>query len=267
MNLWFLENQTLLRLIFFSTGFFIFMFLGLYFRYRQVNKEDYWRWLNNMGLTFVNTLLVRVFFPVTLVTFAQNNTSGVLNYFKIPNYWIEILVSIIILDLIIYMQHILFHKAPFLWRLHAVHHSDTGFDVTTALRFHPLEIVLSVLVKAAVIILLGFDPLAVIIFEIILNFSSMFNHANFSLPKFIEDKISLIVVTPSLHRIHHSPLTEETNSNFGFFLSIWDKMFQTLKKQSTYDLRSDDVGLKKYRNRKDQRIDALLYQPIRGIDK
>ena len=257
-----LNNEAFLRLVFFIFGLGLFWLLGLFFKYRNLSEIDKWRWINNLFLIILNSFFVRLVLPLGLVAFAGQNSFGLFNSLD----WsplLEIAISIVALDLIIYFQHLIFHFVPVLWKLHAVHHSDPGFDTTTALRFHPIEIGLSIVVKALAIFILGISPVSVIVFEIILNFSAMFNHSNFQLPKPLEIVIARFVVTPDFHRVHHSILEPETNSNYGFFLSIWDRLFGTFKAKSINDLRQNVIGLEKYRSRKDQRIDSLLMQPFK----
>lgn len=257
-----LENESFYRLLFFVSGLFIFWTFGLMFRYRNVSSLDKWRWLNNLLLIFLNSFFVRLAFPFGLVIFAAQNNFGLFNSLDF-NPLVELFISILVLDLVIYFQHQVFHYVPILWRLHAVHHSDPGFDTTTALRFHPIEIGLSIFVKALAVLLLGLSPMAIILFEIVLNFSAMFNHSNFSLPIFLEKHISKVIVTPDFHRVHHSVLESETNSNFGFFLSIWDHLFKTYKAKSKNDLKKDVIGLESYRSFQEQRVDSLLMQPFK----
>lgn len=263
MELFNLDQSNSYRLFFFVFGLGLFWVSGIAFQFRAVKKVDYWRWINNLALITINSAILRIVLPLTLVTFASRNSWGLLHIIEMPS-WLSLFISIILLDMIIYFQHVLFHYNSFLWKLHSVHHSDTGFDTTTALRFHPIEILLSVLVKGISIFVFGLSPLAVLIFEIILNFSAMFNHSNFSLPSVIEIILSKVVVTPDFHRIHHSVNENETNSNFGFFLSVWDRLFRTNIEKSRNDLRKSDLGLEEYREIGDQRIDALLLQPFRG---
>jgi sterol desaturase/sphingolipid hydroxylase (fatty acid hydroxylase superfamily) len=262
----FLESESFYRLLFFILGLGFFWILGLIYSYRKLSKLDRWRWLNNLALILLNSFVVRLALPIGLVTFAAQNSFGLFHLLKM-NQILEVLLSVIILDLIIYFQHLVFHHVPILWRLHAVHHSDPGFDTTTALRFHPIEICLSIVVKAVAIFLLGLSPVSVLVFEILLNFSAMFNHSNFRLPKLMEGSLAKIIVTPDFHRVHHSMVVDETNSNFGFFLSIWDKIFRTYKAKSKNDLKEDVIGLELYRSSKEQRLDSLLLQPFKKEKK
>src|SRR5262252_2418090 len=177
-----------------------------------------WRWPNNLGVMAVDVVLVRILLPITavgLALFAEAHGFGLLNLIALPR-WASIIISVVILDLAIYLQHVLFHAVPALWRLHRMHHADLEFDVTTGLRFHTIEILLSMVIKLAVVVLLGAPALAVLIFEVALNATAMFNHANLRLPGWLDTTLRLFVVTPDMHRVHHSALGMETNSNFGF---------------------------------------------------
>jgi sterol desaturase/sphingolipid hydroxylase (fatty acid hydroxylase superfamily) len=223
------------------------------------------RRLNNLALVGLDTLVVRLAFPVLAVGFAaqmQARGIGLLNLFALPD-WLAISAGIIMLDLAIYGQHRLFHALPFLWRLHRVHHSDPAFDTTTALRFHPLEILVSMAFKLAVVALLGPPPLAVLLFEIILNAAALFNHGNISLPASIEARLRGLLVTPDLHRIHHSVHDDEQNHNFGFNLSIWDRLFGTLAAQPRDGHDGMRIGLPAFRDNRAQWLDQLLLQPFR----
>ncbi len=261
-----LQQQDFYRLLFFIGGLCLFFFLGFLFHFRDLREIDRWRWVNNLTLVVLNSVLVKLLFPLTLVAFASAYRFGLFYMIGMP-VWLNIIFSILLLDLVIYGQHVLFHYNSFLWKLHAVHHSDTSIDTTTALRFHPIEIIISVLVKWLAIILFGIHPVAVLVFEILLNFSAMFNHSNFSLPKGIEVGVSRLVVTPDFHRIHHSIIENETNSNFGFFLSTWDRLFRTAKENSQNDLKEDVIGLRIFRRPEDQRIDSLILQPFKKENK
>lgn len=185
------------------------------------------RWFGNLGLVVLDTLLMRVALPflaVDVALFARTKSWGLFNNLE----WagaVEVLLAIILLDLVVYWQHRIFHLVPMLWRFHKVHHTDRDFDATTALRFHPVEIWLSMVLKISVVFVFGISPLAVILFEVILNGMALFNHANIRLPQRVETLLRLFVVTPDMHRIHHSVRSDEFNSNFGFNLSLWDRIF------------------------------------------
>ncbi len=189
------------------------------------------RWFNNLSLVMLNNLVVRAFFPTAAVgvaAFAGGRGWGILNWYQ-PSFSWSVLASVAALDLVIYLQHVMFHAVPALWRLHRVHHADPDFDVTTGLRFHPLEILISLGIKAAAILVLGSPVVAVILFEILLNATAMFNHGNVSLPKRIDRVLRWLVVTPDMHRVHHSVEDDEANSNFGFNLPWWDRLLGTYR--------------------------------------
>lgn len=208
------------------------------------------RWINNLGLVFFNSFILRVLFPIVaagLATIATYNGWGLFNYFAVP-FWLAVIASIIIMDFVIYIQHVMVHAIPVLWRLHRVHHADLDFDVTTGSRFHTLEIILSMLIKFATILLLGPPIVAVIIFEVILNATAMFNHGNISLPKTIDKYLRLFLVTPDMHRVHHSVEDDEANSNFGFSLPWWDRLFGTYRDQPRAGHEGMTIGIHRYRD-------------------
>jgi len=187
------------------------------------------RWTANLGLVVIDTLAIRVLFPVIAVgaaLWADTEGWGILNVLSLPS-WATILLAVIILDMMIYWQHVAFHKVPILWRLHKVHHADRDLDASSGLRFHPIEIVISMAYKMVLVVALGAPVIAVIIFEILLNGCALFNHANVRLPKWLEKPLRQIMVTPALHRIHHSVIERETNSNYGFSVIWWDKIFRS----------------------------------------
>lgn len=206
------------------------------------------RWQGNLALLIVGAVAARVVLPVTLAgvaVWAQSHSLGLFNVMAMTD-WAAIIASILLLDIAIYWQHRLFHAVPLLWRLHKVHHADSHIDTTTGLRFHPLEIVVSLIVKAAVIIAIGAPMVAVLVFEVALNAFSIFNHANIRLPQRWDDRLAWIVVTQRLHRIHHSQHSAETNSNFGFSVTWWDRLFGSFKPRATQPDESLDIGLKAY---------------------
>lgn len=191
------------------------------------------RWLNNFGMVVLNTVLLRLVFPVAAVGaafLAAENGWGLFNIVEWP-VWLETVICILALDMLIYVQHVVFHKVPVLWRIHRMHHVDLDFDVSTGLRFHPIEILISMAVKWAAIIILGAPALAVLVFEILLNAFPMFNHANAGLPARADRVLRWLVVTPDMHRVHHSVIRKETDSNYGFNLSWWDRLFGTYRDQ------------------------------------
>lgn len=203
------------------------------------------RWVTNLGLVIIDTLAIRLLFPIIAVgaaLWAQTQGWGLLNMMSLP-VWLAVILAVIVLDIMIYWQHVAFHKIPILWRLHKVHHADRDLDASSGLRFHPIEIVISMLYKMLVVVALGAPALAVIIFEIILNACALFNHANVRLPQWLERPLRQIMVTPKLHRIHHSVIERETNSNYGFSVIWWDKIFQSYTDKPKGELT---LGLSEY---------------------
>jgi len=205
------------------------------------------RWRANLGLAVLNTVLLRVALPgsaLVFAAFAADAGWGWLNRVELPA-WLAVLAGAVLLDLVIYFQHVLFHSVPVLARLHAVHHADADFDLTTGIRFHPLEILLSTLIKFAAIAALGAPVLAVLIFEVLLNATAMFNHANVSLPAWLEPWVRRVLVTPDMHRTHHSVIEAERNSNYGFCLSVWDRLLGSYTHAPRGEL---DIGLPAWRD-------------------
>ncbi|MDJ0805711.1 MAG: sterol desaturase family protein [Gammaproteobacteria bacterium] len=203
------------------------------------------RWLSNLGLVFLNTLLLRLIFPAAAVGMASHAAThgwGLFNAIQLP-LWLVVPLSVILLDMVIYLQHVMVHAVPALWRLHRVHHADPDYDVTTGSRFHPIEIILSMLIKFATIAALGTPVLAVIILEVLLNGMAMFNHANVGLPEWLDRRLRWLLVTPDMHRVHHSQEVDESNSNFGFNLSIWDRLMGTYRAQPRLGHRDMVIGI------------------------
>lgn len=222
------------------------------------------RWSNNLALLLTGNLLLKLLVPVTATRFAalaEARGWGLLGQVNWPG-WLELALAFTMLDLAIYAQHRLFHVVPLLWRVHRVHHADTAFDVTTALRFHPLEIALSMAVKLAMIALIGASAEAVLLFEIVLNGAAMFNHGNVTLPPWLERGLRRVIVTPDMHRIHHSTLMDEANSNYGFNLSCWDRLFASYTAAPSRPQDSMPIGLDQFRNPREAWIDRLLLQPF-----
>lgn len=226
------------------------------------------RWTNNLAVTVLNGVLVRAILPVATVGvagFAAERGMGLLNFFHLP-YLLVIVLSVLALDLAIYLQHMMFHAVPLLWRLHRMHHADLDFDVTTGARFHPIEIVLSMLFKFAVILVLGPPAVAVLVFEVLLNAASMFNHGNVRMPEPIDRIVRWLVVTPDMHRVHHSVNPRETNSNFGFNLPWWDRLFGTYRAQPRSGHNRMTIGIEQFRSPRELWLDRMLLQPFRGGD-
>ncbi len=225
------------------------------------------RWANNLGLVFFNSFIIRLIFPAAAVgvaAFATENGWGLLNYYEIPLV-AAVVISIIVMDFIIYLQHVLVHAVPVLWRLHRVHHADLDYDVTTGARFHTLEIILSMLIKFATIVVLGPPVVAVLFFEIMLNATAMFNHSNIGLPKGLDRVLRLFLVTPDMHRVHHSVEDDEANSNFGFSLTWWDRLFGTYRAQPRAGHTGMTIGIHKYRDPKQVSwLPGMLLLPFIG---
>jgi len=225
------------------------------------------RWVSNLGIVFFNSFLVWLIFPVVAVGMASFTSSqgwGIFNYYELP-FWLVVIASVVIMDFVIYLQHVMVHAVPALWRLHRVHHADLDFDVTTGARFHPIEIILSMLIKFATIIVLGPPVLAVVIFEVILNGTAMFNHSNVRLPLGIDRVLRWFLVTPDMHRVHHSVEDDEANSNFGFNLPWWDRLFGTYRDQPRAGHQGMTIGIHKYREPKEvDWLPGMLLLPFKG---
>src|SRR5215213_2573993 len=224
------------------------------------------RWPANLGIVVLDAVSVRLLIPVAAVgvaVIAAQRGWGLLNITPWPM-WLEVLLGFLVLDLVIYAQHFAFHKVPVLWRLHRMHHADLDIDVSTGLRFHPIEIVLSMLIKIAVVVLVGAPAVAVVAFEVVLNATSMFNHSNAAMPLWLDRVARLIVVTPDMHRVHHSVLRHETDSNFGFNLPWWDRLFGTYRPEPQAGHERMTIGLPTFRDPRELRLDRLITQPFRN---
>jgi sterol desaturase/sphingolipid hydroxylase (fatty acid hydroxylase superfamily) len=233
---------------------------------RALQQRRSLRWTNNLALTVLNTVLLRTILPVAAIgvaAFAAERGMGVLNFIAVPYPW-AVVLSVLALDLAIYLQHLMFHAVPLFWRLHRVHHADLDFDVTTGARFHPLEIVLSMLIKFSVILALGPPALAVLVFESLLNATSMFNHGNVRLPASVDRVLRWLVVTPDMHRVHHSVDPRETNSNFGFNVPWWDRFFGTYRAQPQAGHAAMTIGIEQFRAPRELWLDRMLLQPFRA---
>lgn len=224
------------------------------------------RWTNNLLLVAFNTLAIRLIFPAAAVgaaVLADERGWGLFHVLTIPSE-LAVPLSVVLLDLAIYLQHVMFHAVPLFWRLHRVHHADLDYDVTTGARFHPIEIILSMVIKYAVLFLLGAPVVAVIAFEVLLNATAMFNHGNLRLPKGLDAILRLVVVTPDMHRVHHSTAPDETNSNFGFNLPWWDRLFGTYRAQPRDGHQGMNIGIEGYRDPSQvQRLGGMLLLPFR----
>ena len=222
------------------------------------------RWFTNLSLVVIDTVAVRLLFPILPVALAQVAEArgwGLFHQLDMP-LWLKILLSFVILDLIIYLQHLLFHHIPLLWRVHRMHHTDLDLDVTSGNRFHPLEIMISMLIKMAAVIILGAPAQGVLTFEVVLNAFAMFNHGNIKLPATSDRLLRLFLVTPDMHRVHHSAIVRETNSNFGFNLPWWDRICGTYRPQPEKGHLDMTIGLKEYRDPEKLTLLRLLVQPF-----
>jgi sterol desaturase/sphingolipid hydroxylase (fatty acid hydroxylase superfamily) len=224
------------------------------------------RWTSNLGLVVLNTLLLRLLVPATalgMATAAASHGWGLLHQVQVP-FWLAVLASVVILDFVIWLQHVMVHAVPLLWRLHRVHHADPDYDLTTGARFHPLEILLSMLIKLAAVALLGPPLVAVVIFEVLLNATAMFNHGNVRLPAGLDRVLRLFVVTPDMHRVHHSVEDDETNSNFGFNLPWWDRLLGTYRDQPRGGHEAMVIGIRDHTDpREVARLPGMLALPFR----
>lgn len=233
-------------------------------RPRRISRVH--RWPGNLGIVVLNSLALRVVAPTAalgLAAQAQARGWGLLHLIALPD-WAVVTLSVILLDFAIWAQHVLFHAVPLLWRLHRMHHADLELDVTSGGRFHTVEILLSAGIKLAAVAALGAPPLAVLVFEVLLNATSMFNHSNVRIPDGVERWLRLWVVTPDMHRVHHSIEEPETNSNFGFNLPWWDRLFGTYRAQPRLGHEGMVIGIEQFRDPRELRLDRMLLQPLRG---
>ncbi len=262
-----IKHEKIVRMSFFFGMLAIMAVWEMVAQCRKLTLSKPIRWANNLGIVFLNSYVIHLLFPAAAVGLALLVNAqgwGLLNYYSIP-FWLGVLSTVIILDLVIYLQHVMVHAIPILWRLHRVHHADPDFDVTTGARFHPLEIVFSMLVKFSIIILLGPPIVAVIIFEVLLNASAMFNHSNIHLPKKLDGLLRWIMVTPDMHRVHHSVHDDEANSNFGFNLPWWDRLFGTYKSQPRDGHQDMVIGIHHFKEAKQVSwLPGMLTLPFKG---
>jgi sterol desaturase/sphingolipid hydroxylase (fatty acid hydroxylase superfamily) len=259
-----MENEAYIRVGFFFGIFILVAFFETQSPRRVLQTSKLVRWLSNLGVVAIDTLTVRILFPVIgihVAYTAQEKGWGLLNVIDMPD-WISVIVAILVLDLIVYLQHLMFHAVPLIWRMHMMHHADLDFDVTTGLRFHPLEIIISMVIKMTAIAALGPSVFAVILFEIILNGTAMFNHGNLKLPLSVDKYLRLLVVTPDMHRVHHSVTIRETNSNFGFNFPWWDRLFGTYRPQPAAGHEGMTIGLAQFRNPEKNNLLWMLVLPF-----
>jgi sterol desaturase/sphingolipid hydroxylase (fatty acid hydroxylase superfamily) len=259
-----MQKEQTVRLAFFIGSLLIIAIWELIAPRRQLTESKPLRWFINLFLVLLNTAVIRYFMPILPVGMAllfHERGWGILNMLDFPD-WLKIVTAVLVLDLVIYLQHVLFHYLPLLWRLHRVHHVDLDLDVTSGNRFHPLEIIISNGIKLAAVALLGTPVISVIIFEVILNASAQFNHGNIRIPEVFDRFLRLFVVTPDMHRVHHSVLPRETNSNFGFNVPWWDRMLGTYKAQPERGHLGMTIGLKEYRDPAKLSLGQLLLLPF-----
>ncbi len=233
---------------------------------RKATAPKGWRWLGNWGLVVLDTALLRMVFPLAAVgmaEYADANNWGLLNAFELP-YAVQFAIALLVLDFSIWLQHVIFHAVPLLWRFHMVHHADLDLDVSSGFRFHPGEILLSMGYKFAIIAALGPPAVAVLVFEVVLNAMAMFNHSNLNIPQPLDRVLRMFLVTPDMHRVHHSIDAHETNSNFGFNLSWWDRLFGTYVPQPKLGHEGMTLGLEQHQEPRRQRLLWLLLMPARG---
>ncbi len=260
------EHEPAVRLAAFLSVFALMAVWELVAARRVLSAARGSRWLANLGMLAVGTIVIRLLFPAAAVggaVLAEERGWGLLNAVQLPTA-VSFFVAVVVLDLALYLQHVLFHAVPALWRLHMVHHADLDFDVTTGLRFHPLEIVLSMAIKLAVVAALGPPPGAVLVFEVLLNATSMFNHGNVRLGARLDRALRWAVVTPDMHRVHHSVRTFETNSNFGFNLPWWDRVLGTYRDQPADGHEAMAIGLEQFQTPSRQSLWRLLALPFTG---
>jgi sterol desaturase/sphingolipid hydroxylase (fatty acid hydroxylase superfamily) len=261
-----MQYEAIIRLVFFF-GVLIAMAIWEVLAPRRVLKTSKLvRWISNLGIVFINTVSLRLILPVLAIDVAlkaQANGWGLLNNYYLP-FWISIVLGVLILDLVIYLQHIVFHTVPFFWQLHMMHHADLDFDVTTGLRFHPIEIFMSMGIKVVAVVAFGTPVLSVLIFEVVLNGTAMFNHSNVRLPLNIDRILRLFVITPDMHRVHHSVTIRETNSNFGFNFPWWDRFLGTYRAQPAAGHEGMTIGLSQFRDKKRLTLPWMLALPFIG---
>jgi sterol desaturase/sphingolipid hydroxylase (fatty acid hydroxylase superfamily) len=223
------------------------------------------RWPSNLGIVVVDALTVRLAVPAAAVgaaLYAAGHGIGLFHYLNL-RLSVAALLGFLILDLVIYAQHVMFHHVPWLWRLHRMHHADLDIDVTTGFRFHPFEILISLGIKIAVVLAFGIPPVAVFLFEVMLNATSLFNHSNVAMPHGVDRFLRLVLVTPDMHRVHHSIVRAETDSNFGFNLPWWDRLFGTYRREPQAGHEAMTIGIPAFRDPNELRLDRMLTQPFR----
>ena len=266
MKSFFLEYSDALRLVVFAVALVLMLCLEAAFARKARTQNRLGRWRTNAAMIVIDSALLKLMFPVAASAAAlwcQTQGWGVLNSVDLP-VWASIVIALIALDFLIYVQHVASHKIPILWALHKVHHTDRDIDVTTALRFHPLEIALSMLFKVACVAAIGAPFVVVVIFEITLNACAIFNHSNWNLPKAVDRRLRLFMVTPDMHRVHHSIVPQETNSNYGFSVSVWDFLFKTYVDQPSVGHDDMTIGLAQHQDVNPSSLRWALLLPFRA---
>ena len=266
----FMTSEPVIRIGAFASVFAVMAVLELVSprlsRPQMVGSLKMQRWFTNLSIVVLSTVLLRIVFPVAAVgtaLYAEANGFGLFRMFDV-NPVVAGIIAFVVLDFAVWLEHLASHKIPLLWRIHRMHHADQGFDLTTALRFHPLEIVLSMVWKALIVLLLGPPAVAVLVFEIVLNATAMFNHANYRLPLAVDRVVRLFLVTPDMHRVHHSAIVRETDSNYGFNLPIWDRIFLTYNDQPEKGHNEMTIGLAEFRDNAAARLSWSLMLPFRA---
>lgn len=260
-----MDSETGIRLSFFCGVFAVIALWELMAPRRKLTTGKGARWFANLAMVALDTAIVRLLFPtlpVGIALLAGERDWGILNAMDIPP-GARVIAGVVMLDFVIYLQHVLFHNLPALWRIHRMHHTDLDLDVTSGNRFHPLEIILSLVIKMGAVILTGAPALAVLAFEIILNATSMFNHGNIRIPQPVDRWLRHLLVTPDMHRVHHSIIPRETNSNYGFNLPWWDRLCGTYRDQPQEGHVGMTIGLKEFRDPRSLTLPRLLILPFK----
>ena len=261
-----MNNEVAVRLGFFFSIFIIVAIWEVFSPRRVLTTSKPIRWISNLSIVFIDAISVRYLLPmlpIGLAIIAERREWGLLNAVELPD-GLAIVIGILVLDLIVYLQHVMFHAVPILWRLHMMHHADLDYDVTTALRFHPLEIMVSMAIKLSAVATIGPSALTVVIFEVVLNGTAMFNHGNIRLPLSLDRILRLLVVTPDMHRVHHSVIIRETNSNFGFNFPWWDRIFGTYRAQPAAGHEGMTIGLSQFRQANRLTLPWMIALPFIG---
>lgn len=258
-------SEATIRLAIFIGLFISLALLEHFIPRRKLRPVKIKRWITNWAIILLDSLLVRLVFKTAAVggaLWASDNGIGLFNLFALP-YWVAFFLSFVILDFAVWLSHVASHKIPIFWRIHRMHHSDIDIDVTTAIRFHPIEILLSMIWKYAIVLLLGAPAACVLAFEIVLNGGALFNHSNWRLPLWIDKYLRLIIVTPDMHRVHHSTEQNETDSNYGFNFSFWDRLFNTYTDQPKLGHDKMLIGLKNWQDESPSRLGWSLWLPFK----